>query len=84
MAIEFTESAGKHGFTRDDAINALENAVAVKPHFDTSRIFGRPDPTLVIGPGLAGGLLEVMLIEHPRGRYVIFHCMTARSKFLRS
>lgn len=25
MAIEFTESAGKHGFTRDDAIHAVNN-----------------------------------------------------------
>ena len=83
MAIKFTESAGKHGFTERDAIHAMMNARITRKDFDESRV-GGTRPTLYIGPSLTPGtpLIEVMaLIEEPN-TVVIFHVMRAREKFL--
>lgn len=45
VAIKFTESAGKHGFTVEDAIWAMQHARLVKPELDESRVPGRARPT---------------------------------------
>lgn len=44
MAIEFTESAGKHRYTEADAVHAMNNARYYEPEFDESRDRGvRPE-----------------------------------------
>lgn len=84
VAIEFTESAGKHGFTVEDAIWAMQHARLVKPEFDDSRVPGRARPTLYIGPSRnpRHPLLEVMVEILPPSTVVIFHLMPARQKHL--
>lgn len=84
MAIEFTESAGKHGFTEDDAIWAMHHARYFEPEFDEPRVAGHVRPTLFIGPSLtpASPLLEVMVEVMPPRQIVVFHVMQARSKYL--
>lgn len=80
MAIEFIESAaGKHGYTRDDAIHAVNHHTGYRPEFDRSRTEG-PSPHLAIGPALNGDEIEVMFEVHPDGLVSIFHCMQARPK----
>lgn len=82
MAIEFTESAAKHGFTRDDAIHAVQNHSHYQPEFDRSRTDGRK-PHLAIGPSLTGEDIEVMFTVGPGQNVRIFHCMLAREKMKR-
>lgn len=83
-AIEFTESAGKHGFSREDAMWAIEHAHYVEREFDVARVPGRLRPTLFIGPSRtpARPLLEVMVAVIPPGTVVVFHVMAARKKHL--
>jgi hypothetical protein len=82
MAIVFTESAAKHGFTRADAAHAIASAVYVQERFSPSRVPELPDPTLYLGPAPTGELLEVMVYVDTNN-VVIFHVMAARAKFLR-
>lgn len=81
MAIIFTDSAGKHACPHSDALNAVAHARYVRAAFSKSRVPGLPDPTLYLGPGHGGELLEVMLYE-TADDVVIFHVMQARQKFL--
>lgn len=84
MAIEFTESAGKHGLTEADALHAIANARYYEPEFDEARNLGDVRPSLWIGPSLqpAIPLLEVMAEVIPPRTLRIFHVMPAREKFL--
>lgn len=83
MAIEFTASAGRHGFTLDDALHAMSHHRFHLRRFDRSRVDGVA-PDLWIGPSRhpAAPLIEVMaeVIEPDTVR--IFHVMAARRKFL--
>lgn len=83
MAIEFLESAEKHGFTEQDAIHAMMHPRITRKDFDESRVGGQR-PTLYIGPSLtpAAPLIEVMAVIEPPDTIVIFHVMKARAKFL--
>ena len=84
MAVSWAASADKHGFPREDALPAIENAVFVEVEFDEPRFGRRVRPTLFIGPPRARGgpLLEVMVeIAGSRGLH-IFHVMQARKKHL--
>ncbi|CCK64154.1 hypothetical protein [Mycobacterium canetti] len=86
MAIEFTESAGKHGFTQADAVHAMSNARYYEPEFDEPRGDDQSSirPSLWIGPSLslAAPLLEVMAEVIPPRTVRIFHVMPVREKFL--
>lgn len=84
MAIEFTESAGRHGFTLQDAIHAISNARTHVPEFDEPRT-GGVKPDLWIGPSLqpATPVIEVMAEVIPPDTLRIFHAMAARPKFNR-
>lgn len=85
MAIEFTESAGKHGFTEADAVHAMSNARYYETEFDEPRDDQRPvRPTLWIGPSLDPHtpLVEVMAEVIPPRTIRVFHVMRAREKFL--
>ncbi len=82
MAIEFTESAGKHGFTVEDAVWAMSRARYVEREFDDPRPPSQVRPTLWIGPSRTPAVpwLEVMAEVVPPGTVVIFHVMGARAK----
>ena len=84
MAIEFTESAGKHGFTEADAVHAMSNARYYEPKFDEPRDLSSIRPSLWIGPSLdaRAPLLEVMAEVIPPRTVRVFHVMRAREKFL--
>lgn len=84
VAVEWADSADKHGVDHEDALNAIENAYYVEQEFDDPRAPGHARPWLFIGPprALGGPLLEVMVeVVPPRGM-VIFHVMVARDKHL--
>lgn len=84
MAIEFTESAGRHGLTLADAVHAMTNHRYHEPQFDDPRL-GEVKPDLWIGPSLqpATPLIEVMAEVIPPSTVRIFHVMQAREKFLK-
>lgn len=75
------EDRNKHGIPHDDAINAvLHHHFHISP-FGSSRVAGRGDPDLFLGPGLDGRLLEVMAEVTP-AQLVVFHVMHARTKIV--
>ncbi|RMB70173.1 hypothetical protein AYK61_26570 [Rhodococcus sp. SBT000017] len=84
MAIEWTDSADKHGIDHADALHAIENAYYVEREFDEPRVPGLAKPWLFIGPPrtLGGALLEVMVEVIPPRGMVVFHVMEARPKHL--
>lgn len=84
MAIEFTESADKHGVSHQDAMWAMTHARYVEREFDQPRPPSSVRPTLFIGPSRtpAVPLLEVMVELVPPDRIVVFHVMAARAKHL--
>lgn len=77
MAIEFTDSAARHGFTRDDAIHAMQTPETFAPHYDHSRT-GGPDVAAWIGPARGGRTIEVFATLTPPDTVVVFHCMDVR------
>ena len=78
MAIEFTDSAGKHGFTREDAIHAMQTPEVFTPHFDHSRTSG-PDVAAWVGPARGGRTIEVFATLVPPDTVTVFHCMDVRA-----
>jgi hypothetical protein len=84
VAIEFIESAGKHGFTEADAIHAMSNPRLYEPEFDEPGDLSSISPSLWIGPSLQprAPLLEVMAEVIPPRTIRVFHVMEAREKFL--
>ena len=73
VEIVFTESAGRHGFTREDAIHAITNAVGsgeIEGHGgeETHAFVGRPHPQ-------ADRYIEVLVGKSARGDLRIFHVM---------
>lgn len=78
MEIVIAASALKHGITRDEIFEALENHIYVIDNFDESRIQGLPSPTLHIGKTKAGKTLEIL--SYVVGNRIIFHCMELRGK----
>ncbi len=83
MAIEFTESAAKHGFTLADAVMAMSDPEIYVPRFDTARVQGRPDTSAWVGRSSTGRMIEVFGFMVPPRTLVIFHCMEVRPKTLR-
>jgi hypothetical protein len=83
VAIEFTESAGRHGFTLADALHAMTNHRYHEARFDDPRL-GGVKPDLWVGPSLQQTvpLIEVMAEVIPPSTVRIFHVMPARAKFL--
>ncbi len=66
-------SARKHGVRDDDALHAYANPI---------RVLRLDDLLMLIGPDLAGRLLEVG-VSSADGIDFIIHAMPARPKFLR-
>lgn len=65
-------SARKHGVADADMLHAYRNPV---------RVFDLDDLAMLVGPTLAGALLEVG-VAHAEGIDFIVHAMPARPKFL--
>jgi len=78
MAIEFTDIAGKHGFTREDAIHAMQTPEVFTPHFDHSRTSG-PDVAAWVGPARGGRSIEVFAALVPPDTVTVFHCKDVRA-----
>lgn len=75
--VEIRASARKHGFTEDDTVHAIENAIVVadlEPDADPPKI-------LVIGPDRSGNLLEIIILEFADEEYVTIHAMALRPRF---
>lgn len=78
MAITFTKSAAKHGFTQQDALHVMLNhrwhlSNVVTPEY--------PEPAdLYIGVSPDGQLLEVFTRPVPPRGLKIFHVMKLRKK----
>lgn len=68
------DSARKHGVSDDDMVHAFNNPVRAY-ELDEGL-------TLLIGPSLAGQVLEVGVVDGELAP-VIVHAMSAREKFLR-
>ncbi len=77
MAIEFTKSAGKHGFMFPDAVHAISNATHENRAFDRR---GPLETMAWVGPSTTGQVIEVFAAAQPPDRLVIFHCMEVRAK----
>jgi hypothetical protein len=84
VAIEWADSADKHGLSREDVLHAMLNHHLYVPEFDDPRVEGAGRPDLYIGPPVqrGGALIEVMTERVPPRTIVVFHAMTARPKFL--
>lgn len=78
MAIEFTDSAARHGFTREDAIHAMQTPETFAPCFDHSRT-GGPAVSAWVGPARGGRTIEVFATLIPPDTIVVFHCMELRA-----
>lgn len=73
MEVVYTESAGRHGFTREDAIHAIAHAVGsgeIEGHGgeETHAFVGLPHPQ-------ADRYIEVLVGKTTRGDLRIFHVM---------
>ncbi|MDO4888872.1 MAG: hypothetical protein Q3979_09300 [Actinomycetaceae bacterium] len=79
MAIEFHKSAAKHGYTRADALHAIENAAYENREFDRR---GSLTTLAWVGPSTSGEMIEVFAAIEPPQRVMIFHCMAARAKII--
>ncbi len=77
--MELHESARKHGVSDEDIFHALDRALV---EFDLGDD-DSPMRRLVIGPDLAGNLLEIVVLDFDDGREMAIHAMALRVKFLK-
>lgn len=81
--LSFAPSSQKHGFTPGEIRYALRHADMWINDFDTSRVPGHANPTLVIATIRKNRRVEIMMVTKSNGRIVVFHCMRVRDKILR-
>lgn len=74
--MEVHDSARRHGIEDGDIVHAVDNALAVED------VGEDPDRFLVLGPDLAGNLLEVVVLVTDEVQIAI-HAMPMRPKFRR-
>ncbi len=74
--MEVLESALRHGVGEEDIAHAIRSAMVVE------EIAVDPVRYLVLGPDRAGNMLELVVLDRPRGPAVI-HAMAMRSKYAR-
>ena len=75
--VEIHRAARRHGVSDEGVVHAVERALVVvdmDPDDD-------PPKVLVIGPDLAGNLLEVIMIELAEKRMLAIHAMALRPAF---
>ncbi|MCL2467493.1 MAG: hypothetical protein FWF02_06825 [Micrococcales bacterium] len=84
MAVEWADSADKHGVDREDALHAMQNHHLRVLEFDEPRQEGAGRPDLYLGPPRppGGPILEIMVERVPPRTLVVFHVMQARQKYL--
>lgn len=73
--MEVLRSGFRHGVEDQDIQHALRNAMLVEDIADD------PARYLVLGPDRAGNMLELVVLDRPRGPAVI-HAMPMRAKYL--
>jgi hypothetical protein len=73
--VEVLRSGFRHGVEDQDIQHALRNALLVEEIDDD------PIRYLVLGPGRAGSMLELVVLDRPHGPAVI-HAMPMRAKYL--
>ena len=76
--MELRRSALKHGIT----VEAIEHAVEFALHWDDDAYESDPPTVSILGPDLAGNILEVLAETTGKGVLVVFHEMRARPQFL--
>lgn len=75
--MDIHRSALRHGLTETEITHAIDNSIVVadlEPDADPPKI-------LVIGPDLAGNLLEVVLVELADEEVLVIHAMALRPVF---
>jgi hypothetical protein len=77
-SIEITESALKHGKTKDDILSVLENIV-----YD-EMIDDDPEKTLSVGFDINARLTELISHEAEEQHLVVFHAMPCRKEYVRN
>lgn len=83
MGIRWASSSGKHGVTREDALNAILNYTYRIQQFDEPRVDTTTRPDLFIGPSRDNRMtLEEMASITPPDDIFVFHVMEARRKIL--
>jgi hypothetical protein len=75
--MEIHSSARRHNVPDNDMLHAVFNPLA------TEEIGQDPDRWLVIGPGTAANLLELVVLIDSDGRQMIIHAMPLRPKYER-
>lgn len=76
LRVEVFRSAFRHSVAAEDIQHAVHNAIVIE------EIDEDPTRYLVLGPDRAGNLLELVIMDQPRGPTVI-HAMPMRAKYRR-
>lgn len=75
--MEVHGSARKHGVADEDTLHAIDHALAFEDAGED------PDRWLLIGPGRADNLLEVIAMITVEGSQIATHAMPMRDKYKR-
>jgi hypothetical protein len=73
--VEIHDSARKHGVADHDIVHATNHALATEDAGED------PDRWLLIGPDIAGNLLEVVVLITADGAQIAIHAMPMRDKY---
>lgn len=79
MALEIRSSALKHGVNAESIIHAVTHPLYIDEDFRGTD----PAQVLLLGPDIAGNLLEVVGRLDLDEALVVFHAMTARPSLIR-
>jgi uncharacterized protein YvpB len=77
VIVEFNEAAFKHGFWREDILNALRTKIYAAAIDELSEKYA------VIGFDLTGNPLEIMYNLIDDNTITVFHAMRARKSFIK-
>jgi hypothetical protein len=77
LIVEFNEAAFRHGFSREDILNALKTKIRY------GEIGGLPEKYGVIGFTRAGTPLEIIYNPVDDNTISVFHAMKARKSFIK-
>ena len=75
--MEIHGSARKHGVADSDILHAIDHALALEDAGED------PDRWLLIGPDMAGNLLEVVVMITAEGTQIAIHAMPMRDQYRR-
>ena len=77
IEIEVVASGLRHGVTTASIEHACHHPLKISTAFETDS-----EKVLVLGPDLAGNIIEVIGVFENENCYVVFHAMRARPKYL--